>query len=50
LRIDAQRRVGLSNQKQQVPPLRCAPVGMTNLLGAQVISQQQICHPDRSAA
>jgi hypothetical protein len=40
----------LGKEKQQVPPLRFAPVGMTNLFGAQVISQQQICHRDRSEA
>ena len=45
--------------KKQVPPLRCAPVGMTILLGQsttirltgfEAISLQQNCHPDRSAA
>ena len=40
-------------KKQQVPPLRFAPVGMTILLQGQVFSlkplgTQQNCHPDRS--
>ncbi len=48
--------------KQQVPPLRCAPVGMTIQLQGHLFSQQNChpreghlvaqlnCHPDRSVA
>jgi hypothetical protein len=48
--------------EQQVPPLRCAPVGMTNLFGSQgrttaAMSSRRFrrsypinCHPDRSVA
>jgi hypothetical protein len=41
--------------KQQVPPLRFAPVGMTILLQGQVfvaeaLAVQQICQLDRSEA
>jgi hypothetical protein len=39
---------------QQVPPLRCAPVGMTNYLRKMILGTsshlQQNCHPDRSVA
>jgi hypothetical protein len=34
--------------KQQVPPLRCAPVGMTLHWENQNYFLQQKCHPDRS--
>jgi hypothetical protein len=45
-------------EKPQIPPLRCAPVGMTILWDHSqpfvdrfaTISVQQNCHPDRSAA
>jgi hypothetical protein len=47
-------------EKQQVPPLRCAPVGMTPLFwigmlvpkhvfGIGMLVPRQKCHPDRSA-
>jgi hypothetical protein len=37
-------------EKQQVPPLRYAPVGMTILFGYPHPNPQQNCHPDRSVA
>ena len=43
-------RVAQSEKKQQVPPLRCAPVGMTIHWESEKSSLQQNCHPDRSAA
>jgi hypothetical protein len=46
----------ISGKKQQVPPLRFAPVGMTILLPGStgvplhLLRLQQNCHPDRSVA